>query len=121
MKLPDVSIRRPVFAVMLIGGLVAAVVAAAVSYPLMRLSDAAAVITSFALLMVLHTVMTNWSVLTNGPRTLFGLPKATDLPMAAGAAILAVITALAFKESRTGLLLRTSRDDEVAARIVDFS
>jgi branched-chain amino acid transport system permease protein len=81
----------------------------------MRLSDAAAVITSFALLMVLHTVMTNWSVLTNGPRTLFGLPKATDLPMAAGAAILAVITALAFKESRTGLLLRTSRDDEVAA------
>jgi branched-chain amino acid transport system permease protein len=81
----------------------------------MRLSDAAAVITSFALLMVLHTVMTNWSALTNGPRTLFGLPKATDLPMAAGAAILAVIAALAFKESRTGLLLRASRDDEVAA------
>ena len=43
----------------------------------MRLSDAAAVITSFALLVVLHTVMTHWSVVTNGPRTLFGLPKAT--------------------------------------------
>ena len=99
----------------LIGGLCAAAVAAAVSYPLMRLSDAAAVITSFALLVVLHTIMTHWSVVTNGPRTLFGLPKATDLPLAAGAAILAVVAALAFKESRIGLLLRSSRDDEVAS------
>jgi branched-chain amino acid transport system permease protein len=120
MALPDlypflVEVQLSPYLGILIGGLTAAAVAAAVSYPLMRLSDAAAVITSFALLMVLHTVMTNWSVLTNGPRTLFGLPKATDLPMAAGVAILAVIIALAFKESRTGLLLRTSRDDEVAA------
>ncbi len=120
MALPDlypflVDVQLSPYLGILIGGLAAAVVAAAVSYPLMRLSDAAAVITSFALLMVLHTVMTNWSSLTNGPRTLFGLPKATDLPMAAGAAILAVIAALAFKESRTGLLLRASRDDEVAA------
>lgn len=76
---------------------------------------AAAAVTSFALLVVLHTVMTHWSVVTNGPRTLFGLPKATDLTLAAGAAITAVVVALAFKESRTGLLLRTSRDDEVAA------
>ncbi len=120
MALPDlypflVDVQLSPYLGILIGGLTAAVVAAAVSYPLMRLSDAAAVITSFALLMVLHTVMTNWSALTNGPRTLFGLPKATDLPMAAGVAILAVIAALAFKESRTGLLLRASRDDEVAA------
>ncbi|MCH8167508.1 MAG: branched-chain amino acid ABC transporter permease [Proteobacteria bacterium] len=120
MALPDlypflVDVQISPYLGILIGGLMAATVAAAVSYPLMRLSDAAAVITSFALLMVLHTVMTNWSALTNGPRTLFGLPKATDLPMAAGAAILAVIAALAFKESRTGLLLRASRDDEVAA------
>nr|MBA3447977.1 branched-chain amino acid ABC transporter permease [Pseudaminobacter sp.] len=71
------------------GGVAAALVAAALSYPLMRLSDAAAVITSFALLVVLYTVMTHWSQVTNGPRTLFGLPKATDLPLAAGVAVLA--------------------------------
>jgi len=120
MALPDlypflVDVQLSPYLGIVIGGLVAAAVAAVVSYPLMRLSDAAAVITSFALLVVLYTVMTNWSVLTNGPRTLFGLPKATDLPMAAGAAIVAVVAALAFKESRTGLLLRASRDDEVAA------
>lgn len=120
MSLPDLypilaGIELSPYLGILAGGLVAALVAAAVAYPLMRLSDAAAVITSFALLVVLHTIMTHWSDVTNGPRTLFGLPKATDLPLAAGAAILAVIAAVAFKESRIGLLLRTSRDDEVAA------
>lgn len=99
----------------LAGVLAAALVAAAVAYPLMRLSDAAAVITSFALLVVLHTIMTNWSAVTNGPRTLFGLPEATGLLGAAAAAILAIAVALAFKESRIGLLLRASRDDEIAA------
>lgn len=104
----------PLFA-MLAAGIVAAIVAAIVSYPLMRLSDAAAVITSFALLVVLYTVMNNWSAVTNGPRTLFGLPKVTTLPMAAIVAALVVIVALVFKESRTGKLLRASREDEVAA------
>lgn len=99
-------------------GIVAALVAAAVSYPLMRLSDAAAVITSFALLVVLYTAMTNWSALTNGPRTLFGLPKATDIQLSALVAIVAVVGALAFKESRTGRLLRASRDDERAAAAI---
>jgi len=120
MSLPDLypivaSIELSPYIAILLGGLVAAAVAAAVSYPLMRLSDAAAVITSFALLVVLHTVITHWSEVTNGPRTLFGLPRVTDLNLAAGAAIFAIVAAVAFKESRAGLLLRSSRDDEVAA------
>lgn len=100
---------------MLVAGVVAALVAAVVAYPLMRLSDAAAVITSFALLVVLYTVMNNWSALTNGPRTLFGLPKTTGMPIAAIVAAAVIVVALLFKESRTGKLLRASREDEVAA------
>ncbi len=120
MALPDLypvltGLELPVPVAVLAGGVVAAAVAAAVSYPLMRLSDAAAVITSFALLVVLYTVMTNWSAVTNGPRTLFGLPQATTLRSAAAVAWLALIGAMLFKESRTGRLLRASRDDEVAA------
>jgi branched-chain amino acid transport system permease protein len=120
MALPDLypvlaGLELPVPVAVLAGGVVAAAVAAAVSYPLMRLSDAAAVITSFALLVVLYTVMTNWSAVTNGPRTLFGLPQATTLHSAAAVAWFALIGAMLFKESRTGRLLRASRDDEVAA------
>ncbi|PST20324.1 branched-chain amino acid ABC transporter permease [Mesorhizobium plurifarium] len=111
MKVVEVS---PLLA-MVAAGMLAAVVAAVVAYPLMRLSDAAAVITSFALLVVLYTVMNNWSAFTNGPRTLFGLPKTTDMPVAAIVASIVVLVALAFKESRTGKLLRASREDEIAA------
>ncbi|QIE55993.1 branched-chain amino acid ABC transporter permease [Pikeienuella piscinae] len=123
MALPDLypvleSVQLSPYATIIIGGLVAALVAAALSYPLMRLSDAAAVITSFALLVVLHTVITHWSAITNGPRTLFGLPEATTLWLACGAALLALLGAMLFKESRTGQLLRASRDDEVAAAAI---
>ncbi len=123
MALPDLypilqGVELSPYVAIAIGGLVAALVAAVLSYPLMRLSDAAAVITSFALLVVLYTVMTHWSEVTNGPRTLFGLPKATDLRLAALVAVLALVAALAFKESRTGKLLRASRDDERAAAAV---
>ena len=120
MALPDLypllsTVQLSPYMGILAGGLVAAAVAAVVAYPLMRLSDAAAVITSFALLVVLHNVMTNWSAMTNGPRTLFGLPSATTLPLVAAVAFMALAVALAFKASRTGLLLRASRDDEIAA------
>jgi branched-chain amino acid transport system permease protein len=103
------------YAGMLVGGLAAALVAAVVSYPLMRLSDAAAVITSFAFLVVLHTIMVHWNAVTNGPRTLFGVKSATTLPLAAGIALVMIVVAMAFKESRAGVLLRAVRDDEVAA------
>jgi branched-chain amino acid transport system permease protein len=120
MALPElypvlVGLELSPYLAMMAGGVVAAVVAALVSYPLMRLSDSAAVITSFGLLVVIYTVLTHWSQITNGPRTLFGLPRATDLWLAAAVAIVAIVAALAFKESRTGRLLRASRDDEVAA------
>ncbi|HFQ16000.1 MAG TPA: branched-chain amino acid ABC transporter permease [Rhodobacteraceae bacterium] len=99
----------------LLGGLAAGAVAAIFSYPLMRLSDAAAVITSFAFLVVLHTILLHWSAVTNGPRTIFGIPNVTTLPLAAGVAAVAILAALIFKESRIGVLLRASRDDEIAA------
>lgn len=120
MALPDLypvlaQIQLSPYVSILIGGLVAAALAALVSYPLMRLSDAAAVITSFALLVVLHTIMVSWSAVTNGPRTFFGVPKVTDVYLAGCFALGAIALALTFKESRTGLLLRAVRDDEAAA------
>ena len=120
MALPDLypvlqGVQLSPYVSIFIAGLVAAGVAAAVAYPLMRLSDAAAVITSFALLVVLHTIMVHWSAVTNGPRTFFGVPKVTNLYLAASFATGAIALALLFKESRTGLLLRAVRDDQAAA------
>ncbi|MDH3693890.1 MAG: branched-chain amino acid ABC transporter permease, partial [Gammaproteobacteria bacterium] len=120
MALPDLypilqNIQLSPYLSIPIAALTAGVVAAILSYPLMRLSDAAAVITSFALLVVLHTIMVGWSAVTNGPRTFFGVPKVTDIYLAGGVAITCIVLTLAFKESRSGLMLRAVRDDEAAA------
>jgi branched-chain amino acid transport system permease protein len=102
----------------LIGGIFTAFVAAILTLPLMRLKDAAAVITSFALLMVIHSIVVGWSAVTNGPRTFFGIPKATTLELAIIFAFFAVTFAFIYKDSRFGLLLRATRDNDIAAESI---
>jgi len=116
-----VPIQVPFVVAVIIGGLMAAFVAALVGYPLMRLSGAAAVIATFALLIIVHTVLINWSEVTNGPRTLFGLEAYTTLWVGAAAGILFLLLALWFKETPLGLQLRASREDEQAAASVGIN
>jgi branched-chain amino acid transport system permease protein len=108
-------VHLPFWASLLVGGGVAALIAALVSYPLMRLSDASAVITSFALLVIIHVVLVHWSEITNGPQTLFGVNRYTDLQTVVISALIFVVLAYWFKESSFGLRLRATRDDEYAA------
>lgn len=105
----------------LIGAAVAAVFAAIVGLPLMRLSDTASAISSFALLVIVHVVLSQWNEVTNGPRTLFGLLKYTDLWTAFGWAVIIVIVAFIFKESSLGMKLRASRDNVHAADAIGIN
>lgn len=100
---------------LLIGALVTAIIAGVVCLPLMRLSDYPVVITSFALLIIIHVVLTNWHAVTNGPQTFFGVDQYTNLTNAAVFAGLVVLVACLFRESKAGLQLRASRDDPVSA------
>jgi len=109
------NLHLPFWPSILIGALVAALLALIISYPLMRLSDAAAAITSFALLIIIHTVLVHWDRVTNGPRTLFGVEEYTTLWTSALCAILVLVLAYLFKESSLGLRLRASREDAYAA------
>jgi len=105
----------------LVGTVVAMLVAAIISYPLMRLSDAAAAITSFALLIIINAVLVHWDRVTNGPRTLFGIEEYTTLWISVICAILIMIIAYFFKESSLGLRLRASREDYYAASSVGIN
>lgn len=116
-----VEINMPVLPALLIGGLVAAAVAAAVAWPLMRLSDAVGVITLFAALIVIHVIMTQWDNVTNGPRTFFGVPFFTTLWIAVIGACLTLVAAHLFRESSLGLRLRASRDDRHAAKAIGIN
>ncbi|MGB9673065.1 MAG: branched-chain amino acid ABC transporter permease [Anaerolineales bacterium] len=124
--LPDLyaflrPIHLPFLPSLLIGALVAAFIAALVGYALMRLSDAAAVITLFALLVIIHTVLVHWSIVTNGPRTLFGVDNYTHLWNSAVFGILVIFIAYLFKEFPVGLKLRASRDDRYAAASIGIN
>jgi branched-chain amino acid transport system permease protein len=123
MSLPDLypfltGIEMGFLPSLLAGAVVAAVIAAVVCFPLMRLSDFPAVIAGFALLVVIHVVLVQWSALTNGPQTLFGVDRYTYLGTATIWACIAIVAAFLFKESRIGLQLRASREDLIAARTI---
>jgi len=114
-------IQLPVIPSLIIGGLVAAAVAAIIAWPLMRLSNAVGVIVLFATLIVIHVVMNQWDNVTNGPRTFFGVQAYTTLWIALGAAVLAILAAHFFRESSLGLRLRATRDDRFAAAAIGVS
>jgi len=102
--------------------IVAAVVAAAfsalVAIPMMRLSGDAAGIASFALLIVVLNVTSNWTQLTGGLGTLTGVPTDLTLWGAYACAAVVIIAAAVYGRSRSGRRLRASREDEVAAQAV---
>ena len=111
-------VQLPFIVGVLAGAGIAALVAAVVSFPIMRLSEAASVISTFALLVIINVVLNHWSQITNGPRTLFGLLPYTDLPTVALWGLIFLAAAWAFKHSSLGLRLRASRDSEYAASTV---
>ena len=110
-----VQLHLPFWISLLTGALAAGVVAAVISYPLMRLSDAAAAITSFSLLIIIQAVMIHWDRVTNGPRTLFGVDEYTTLWISVLCAAGILVIVYLFKESSLGLKLRASREDYHAA------
>jgi branched-chain amino acid transport system permease protein len=116
-----IQFHLPFLPSLMIGALVAAFIAAVVGFPLMRLSDAAAVITTFALLVIINVVMVHWDRVTNGPRTLFGVDNYTNLWTAVIFCVIAIFAVYLFKESRVGLRLRATRDDAYAAASIGIN
>ncbi len=103
----------------LIGGVAAVVFAAVIGLPLMRLNGIAAALAMFAVLIIVHVVTLNWKWVTPpGSTAIFGVPTQTTLFRAMIAALVAIAVAYVFQESRVGLCLRASRDEEAAARSV---
>jgi branched-chain amino acid transport system permease protein len=97
-------------------GLFAALFGLVVGTAIMRLSGIAASIATFAMLAVVNVVYSNWDSLTSGTSTISGIPEFTDHWIGLVAAVAAIVVAYIYKISRFGLMLRTSREDEVAAK-----
>jgi branched-chain amino acid transport system permease protein len=93
-----------------------AVVALLFGFAVLRLSGIAASIATFAFLVVVNNVYSNWTSVTGATSSLVGIPALVGPWGALGFACLAIVVASVFQRSHFGLMLRASRDDEIAAR-----
>lgn len=118
---PMMDIELGFLPAILVGAAAAGLFAAITGVALMRLSDTAAAISSFALLVIVNVVLSQWTQVTNGPRTLSGILKYTDLWTAFGWAVIVLIVVFLFKESSLGMKLRASRDNLHAADAIGIN
>jgi len=118
LQLPAILADRqyPMVPSAIAAGVLAALVALIVGVPIMRLGGIAASIATLAVLGMFYTFYTNWAAWTMGAATLPGIPIYVDMWVALAWVIVALVVAYAFQESRFGLALRASREDEFAAR-----
>ena len=106
---------NPLLAV-IVGALVAALFAAVVAVPLMRLSGLTASLATVALLITMRVVFQNWETFTRGTRGLILDSKAPSKEVVLVAALLVLGVAVAFRFSSIGRRLAASREDEPSAR-----
>jgi branched-chain amino acid transport system permease protein len=116
--LPDVisHAQWPTLPAAIAGGLAASLFAFAAGIPLMRLSGIAASIATFAALEIVYIGAGNWTEVTGGQNSLIGVPIYADIWVCLIWALITIAAAFAYQETRSGLLLRASREDIVAAR-----
>ena len=110
--LQDLTLPLPL--AMLAGIVVASFVGLLFGLVIVRLGDAASIAT-VAVLIIIHSTLIGADSFTRGSQTFYGIPRYTTVFLALGIAILALIAARVFRDSRLGLQLRASRDDELAA------
>lgn len=102
----------------LVGAGVAALLAVLFAVPIARLAGVAAVIATVAMLVVVSVTISQTPTVTGGTNTMIGVPQTTTPTMTLIVLVLVLLGVWAFKQSRHGLRLQASRDDERAAMAV---
>ncbi len=110
------EIQLPLLGALLVALGVVAVVALLFGVPLSRLSAAATPIATLSMLMIVYVVLVGAADITRGSQTFYGVPPDVTIWLCLLAALGAIFVARLFRESTTGLRIRASREDELAAR-----
>ncbi|ACI59492.1 inner-membrane translocator (plasmid) [Rhizobium leguminosarum bv. trifolii WSM2304] len=98
-----------------VGVIVATAVAVPIGLAIGRLRGEATTIGTFAFLLVIYAVFSNWDGVTGGTTALVGIPLVVGKWAALAGSIAIVVIAYAFRISSTGRQLVAARDDEAAA------
>lgn len=120
MFLPDLwpflaNAEWPVLPATIVSGLLASAIAWIAGAAILRLSGIAASIATFAVLAIINTIYSNWEGVTGATSSVVGLTRYADQWVALAWAAAAVVAAAIYANSASGLALRATREDEVAA------
>src|ERR1700726_5198804 len=107
--------QLPMWAATPISGVFAALFALVIGRVIMGLSGIAASIATFGLLGVVNNVYSNWDSVTGGQGSIVGIPPNTNVWIGSLGAAVAIAIAYLYSISRSGLALRATRDEAVAA------
>ena len=107
--------QLPMWAATPISGVFAALFALIIGRVIMQLSGIAASIATFGLLGVVNNVYSNWDSVTGGQGSIVGIPPTMNVWLGWLGAAAAIAIAYLFSISRSGLALRATRDEAVAA------
>lgn len=81
-----------------------------------RLSGIGATIVTLAVLVIVHSIFLHRTDIFKGKQAFFGIPRVFDIDSILIITVIAIFVARLFRESRWGVQLRSSSDDEVGAR-----
>jgi branched-chain amino acid transport system permease protein len=106
------------FESMLAAGALAAVLAGIFGIAVARLAGIAAAIATLAILVIMFTFIVQTPSVTGGSDVLVGVPRETTPGNVAISLIVVIFAVYAFKQSRHGMRLRASRENQEAAQSV---
>jgi branched-chain amino acid transport system permease protein len=86
--------------------------------PISRLAGEAAAIATFAILIIVNSLLIGARSITRGSQTFYGVPRLTTLWTALACACGLILFARCYRDSRYGLLARAARDNDVAAAAI---
>ncbi|MBL8906254.1 MAG: branched-chain amino acid ABC transporter permease [Rhizobiales bacterium] len=115
--LPDIILnaKLPFAPAIVLAAIFAGVCALVFGKILMRLSGIAASIATFAMLALINQVYSNWERVTGATSSVVGIPINRSIWPYAICAFVVVIIAYLYAISRSGLALRSARDEATAA------
>lgn len=110
------SSELALFPALLTGMAAAVLVAAVVGRVFVRLAGSAAAVATLGLMVMVYTVLSNAEDLTRGSKAFSGIPPYTTFPAALAVLATTILVARLCRDCDTGLGLRASGEDAIAAQ-----
>ena len=115
------ALQCPFWVALLVGGILAAVVAFFIGFPVLRLRGDYLAIATLGFAEIIRIIFLNTQTITNGSMGVMSIPPTANLAWCFGVAALMVLFMLRLIHSSYGRAFKAIRDDEIAAEAMGIT